>query len=52
MDKILTQEGREGFTAAYLRHRGWEDEAYAVETWSHQQDAPAGDSDESVAVGV
>ena len=53
-DTILAQEGREGFTAAYLRHRRWEDEANAVETWQRRQDAPAGDRDESesVAVGV
>ena len=24
---LLAQEGREGFTAAYLRHRGWEEDA-------------------------
>ena len=27
MDTLLAQEGREGFAAAYLRYRGWEDEA-------------------------
>jgi type IV secretory pathway VirB4 component len=46
-DKILAQEGPEGFTAAYLRHRGWEEEAYAVATWPRHH-AP-GDDPECVA---
>jgi type IV secretory pathway VirB4 component len=53
-DKILAQEGPEGFTAAYLRHRGWEEEAYAVQHWQCRQDTPDGipHKSESVAVGV
>ena len=35
-DTLLTQEGREGFTAAYLRYRGWEKEACDVETWQRR----------------
>jgi hypothetical protein len=37
IDKILAQEGREGFAAGWLRACGWEDEAYAVEHWPQRQ---------------
>jgi type IV secretion system protein VirB4 len=38
MEKILAQEGREGFAAAWLRHCGWEEEADAVAQWGQTRE--------------
>jgi type IV secretion system protein VirB4 len=49
IDKVLAQEGREGFAAGWFRINGWEEEAYAVEHW-HERQAET-ESEESVYVG-
>ena len=38
MDTLLAKEGREGFTAAWLRYCGWDKEATDVEAWNHSQE--------------
>jgi type IV secretion system protein TrbE len=43
MDKILADEGREGFTQAWLRAHGWEEEAHVVEHWGRHQDRESDD---------
>jgi hypothetical protein len=37
MDTLYQQEGREGFAAAYFRHRGYPEAARRVEAWWRQR---------------
>jgi type IV secretion system protein VirB4 len=37
MDRLLAQEGREGFAAAWLRHEGYDEEARYVEAFDREQ---------------
>jgi len=46
MNRLLAQEGREGFAAAWLRSQGYEEEAKDVEAWGSLSPAGVG-ADES-----
>ena len=52
MDALLAQEGREGFTAAYLRHRGWEHEADVVQHSSGNAGCVGNDQDAPTLAGA